>query len=125
MRLPIVLFRPALLGLALAARANAMDVPYDYRVPFTPETAILGHFSSTKKPVVTVKSGAVVRLEVGGGARWGAADPDTWLKENGIPTTVEACPPIQETIKVPAETKNKLPPPQPPPGSPPPPARPA
>jgi len=108
------------LSIAGALHASAMDIGYDFRVPFTPETAILGHFSSTKKPVVTVKSGAVVRLECGGGARWGAAEPNAWLKENNIPTTVETCPALQETIKVLAETTNRLPPAEPPAGTPPP-----
>src|ERR1051326_4696597 len=80
--------------------AGAMEIPYDYVVKFTPENAILGHFSATKKPVLTVKSGAVVRVEVGGGARWGTGDANAWLKENGIPATVETCPAIAETIKV-------------------------
>ncbi len=97
-----------------------MEITPDYVVHFTPENAILGHFSSTKKPVVTVKSGAIVRIEGGGGARWGAGDPDAWLKENNVPTTVETCPALQETIKVLKETPNRLPPPEPPPGAPPP-----
>jgi acetamidase/formamidase len=107
-------------GLALAANAAALEIPADYVVKYTPENAILGYFSATKKPVLTIKSGAVVRVEVGGGARWGQADPNTWLKENGVPTTIENCVALQETIKVLAETPNKLPPPEPPPGTPPP-----
>ncbi len=114
---------PALAALSLLAAlpaVHAMDIPYDYRVPFTPENAILGYFSATKKPVVTVKSGAVVRIEGGGGARWRDGDPNAWLKENGVPTTVETCPALQETIKVLAETTNRLPPAEPAPGTPPP-----
>lgn len=117
----VKLFLGASVGFALlAGHLAAMEITPDYVVPFTPENAILGHFSSTKKPVLTVKSGAVVRLEVGGGARWGDKDPDTWLKENNIPTTVETCPALAETIKVLKETTNKLPPPEPAPGTPPP-----
>ena len=97
-------------GLALAVSAGAMDIPYDHFVPFTPENAILGHFSSTKKPVVTIKSGEVVRIDGGGGARWGDKDPDTWLKENGIALTIAASPALQETIRVTKETTNRLPP---------------
>src|SRR4051812_46217276 len=95
---------PALAGLLLAGGASAMEIPYDHVVKFTPENAILGHFSATKKPVLTIKSGAVVRVEVGGGARWGTSDPNTWLKENGISATAETCPAIAETVKVLAET---------------------
>ena len=104
----------------LAGPVSAMEITPDFRVPFNPDTAILGYFSSTKKPVATVPSGAVVRIEVGGGSRWGAGDPDTWLKENHVPATVATCPAIAETIKVLAETKNRLPPPPPAPGTPPP-----
>src|SRR5438067_1424631 len=83
-------FRGAFAALALifgsAATLRALEVPYDYHVPCTPENAIFGYFSATKKPVLTVKSGAVVRIDGGGGNKWGNdADPDTWLKENGIP----------------------------------------
>ena len=94
MRLPNKFIIPACLGFALAASAPAMEIAGDYTVKFTPENAILGHFSATKKPVLTVKSGAIVRIEVGGGARWGEGDPNAWLKENGEPTTVE---PVQAT----------------------------
>ncbi len=40
----------------------------------------------------TVKSGAAVKIDTGGGAGWRNAakqDPNAWLKENGVPTTVE------------------------------------
>src|SRR4051794_25128560 len=89
-------------GLAalIAVRTEAMDIPYDYQVPLTPENAILGYFSPTKKPVVTIKSGDVVKIDGGGGARWGDQDPDTWLKENGIPLTVATSPALAETIRV-------------------------
>ncbi|HEY8995412.1 MAG TPA: acetamidase/formamidase family protein [Lacunisphaera sp.] len=103
--------RTSLLGLALAASATAMDIPYDHYVPFTPENAILGYFSPTKKPVVTIKSGEVVRIDGGGGARWGDKDPDTWLKENDIPLTIATSPALAETILVQKETPNRLPPP--------------
>ncbi len=102
--------------LAAAGASRAMEVPYDVHVPFTPENAILGHFSSTKTPVATVRSGAVVRIDVGGGVRWRDGDPNAWLKENGIPTTIEQCPALAESIRVLNETPNRLPPP---PGSPP------
>src|SRR5579871_3757013 len=85
--------------------AGAMEIPYDYHVPLTPETAILGYFSATKKPVAVVKSGAVVKIDGGGGSRW-RDDPAAWLKENGIDATPESCPAIAETVKVLAETKN-------------------
>lgn len=94
----------------------ATHVPYDVHIPFTPENAILGHFSATKPPVAVVKSGTVVRIDVGGGVRWGDGDPDAWLKQNGIAQSLEDLPALQESIRVLAETPNRLPPP---PGSPP------
>jgi acetamidase/formamidase len=112
----------ASLGLALlVTSAVAMEIKPDYVVQYTPENAILGYFSATKKPVLTVKSGAVVRLEVGGGSRWGEKDPNVWLKENNIPGTIDDYPALVETIKVANETPNRLPPQEPPPGTPPPP----
>ncbi|MCX6955262.1 MAG: acetamidase/formamidase family protein [Verrucomicrobia bacterium] len=94
---------------AFASSAGAVEIPYDHHVPFTPETAILGHFSVTKKPVLTVKSGAIVRIDGGGGARWREDDPDKWLKENDIPLTIATSAALAETVKVLAETKNRLP----------------
>ena len=102
------------MGMMLFAAARAVEIPYDYHVPFTPENAIIGYFSPTKKPVLTVKSGAVVRIDGGGGQRWRDGDADQWLKENNIPATIATCPALAETIKVLKETKNKLPPPSPP-----------
>lgn len=93
----------------LAATAQAVEIPYDYHVPFTPETAIIGHYSPTKKPVLSVKSGAVVRIDGGGGQRWRDGDANAWLKENDIPVTIETCPALAETVKVLKETPNRLP----------------
>ncbi len=100
-----------------------MEVPYDVLVPCTPENLIVGHYSSTKKPVAVVKSGTVVRIEGGGGARGGGGDGEAaveaqnkWLKENDISLTVADSPALQETMKALAETTNRLPPP---PGAPP------
>lgn len=91
--------------LLLATSAGAMDISYDYDVPLTPENSIIGHFSATKKPVLTVKSGAVVRIEGGGGAgparaNGSEADLDQWLKDNDVPVTVATCPALKETLEV-------------------------
>ncbi|HVS53723.1 MAG TPA: acetamidase/formamidase family protein [Opitutaceae bacterium] len=117
-------FAGGLLALAVASAAHAMEIKADCTVPFTPETAILGHFSSTKEPVATVKSGAIVRIDGGGGVRYGGGElteetMDAWLKENGIDATVATTPALAETMKVLKETKNRLPPPpNAPPGTP-------
>jgi acetamidase/formamidase len=100
--------RMSAFGLVLTALATAGEVPYDYHVPLLPENALIGHYSATKKPVLTVKSGAIVKIDGGGGG--GAtrtadgADPDKWLKENNIDLTVAASPALQETIRVLKET---------------------
>ena len=107
----------AFFGLALLGTASALEIPYDHHVKCTPENAIFGHFSSTKKPVITVKSGAVVRIDGGGGNKWDSKqDPNKWLKENGIPLTLETSPVLAEIVTAMKESPNKLPPP---PGSPP------
>jgi len=121
-------FFTASVGLALvAAQSFAMEISADVHVPLTPETAILGHYSATKKPVATVKSGAVVKIDGGGGVRFGGsgeateANTDAWLKENGLDVTVANTPALVETLTVLNETKNRLPlPPNWPAGTPPP-----
>lgn len=123
----------AMLVLSCPASAPAMEIAADYHVPFTPENAILGYFSPTKKPTLVVKSGAIVAIDGGGGIRYNrpaAAAPaaggaagtvvpptppgpgatptaetiDAWLKENNIPVTVETCPALAETLRVMKET---------------------
>ena len=100
------LFSRLLLGLALAVTLHALEIPYDFHVKCTPENAIFGYFSATKKPVLTVKSGAVVRIDGGGGrigsrrpaggAGASAPGPETdeernqWFKDNGIALTIDS-----------------------------------
>ncbi|MEO5959608.1 MAG: acetamidase/formamidase family protein, partial [Opitutaceae bacterium] len=101
----------------VAAPLHALEFPIDHHVRLTPDNAILGHYSATKKPVLTVKSGAIVRIDGGGGARsrgagseLNAETVDEWLKENNVPTTVANNVCLQETIRVLKETANRLPP---------------
>jgi len=112
----------AAVSLALAlggAPLSAMEIAADYHVPFTPENAAIGCFPSDKKPTVTVPSGAIVRIDGGGGVRYNrlalgaagapppvpvAADIDAWLKDNHIPTTVADSPALAETLAVLANT---------------------
>jgi acetamidase/formamidase len=100
----------ALLPLAGVAGLRAVEIPYDYYVHCTPENAIFGHFSATKKPVITVPSGAVVRIDGGGGNKWNTGDdPDTWLKENHVPITVASSPALQEIVAAINNSPNYLP----------------
>jgi acetamidase/formamidase len=97
------LARAALFAGLLATVARAGDVPYDYHLPLVPENVLLWHFSSTKKPVLTIKSGATVKIDGGGGVRWDwtkGEDGNAWLKENKIPLTIETSPTLQETLRV-------------------------
>ncbi len=98
------------LALACATAASALEIPYDYVVPCTPENAIFGHFTKTKKPVLTIKSGATVKIEGGGGNKWGdAANPDEWLKANNIPITVDTCPALKEIVTALKDSPNRPP----------------
>jgi acetamidase/formamidase len=76
----------------------------EFHVPLTPENAILGHFSPTKKPVVVIQSGDIVSMDGGGGSRWGEKDPDAWFKENQLPVTLATNPALTETVRVLKET---------------------
>ena len=62
----VALARTLLLAALSPLSLHALEIPYDYHVPCTPENAIFGHFSKDKKPVITVKSGAVVKIDGGG-----------------------------------------------------------
>ena len=104
MHLLTALRRSALASIVITVAARATEIPYDVHVPFTPENAIIGHYSATKKPVINIASGTVVRIDGGGGQRWGKEDPDTWLKANGINGTLATLPALAETVKVLAET---------------------
>ncbi|HKB92569.1 MAG TPA: acetamidase/formamidase family protein [Opitutaceae bacterium] len=94
----------ALSAFVASASALAAEPKYDVYVPFTPENAIIGHFSPIKTPVVKIKSGDTVKIDGGGGQRWGDKDPNAWLKENGIDGTIETIPALAETVKVLKET---------------------
>ncbi|MEO7411885.1 MAG: acetamidase/formamidase family protein [Opitutaceae bacterium] len=122
------------LALLLAVPMQAIEIPYDFLVPCTPENAIFGHFSSTKKPVITVKSGAVVRIEGGGGRTGGPnraaaaaatakgealpvltpeqeiAERNKWFLENNIPLTADS-PVVKEVALALKESPHRLPPP--------------
>jgi acetamidase/formamidase len=67
-------------------------------VPLAPENVSLGFFPFDAKPIATVKSGAVVKINGGGGARWGDGDPAAWLKENGFTETLTDTPALAETV---------------------------
>src|SRR6185436_20842165 len=95
-RTPVAL----MLLLALPAISFAASEPkIDHYVHLTPENSAIGNFPARKAPILTVKSGAVVKVDTGGGAGWRNAkqDPDAWLKENGVPTTMADNVALRET----------------------------
>ncbi len=84
-----------------AGLASAGEPKFDHYVRLTPENSAIGNFPAQKAPILTVKSGAIVKIDTGGGAGWRnpKVDPAEWLKENGIPTTMDN-PALQETALV-------------------------
>ena len=82
----------------LATPARALEIAADFHVPFTPRDGDPRAFSSTKKPVLTVKSGATVHID--GGPCWREDDPGQWLRENNIPGTSTTCPAQEATVTV-------------------------
>jgi acetamidase/formamidase len=88
----------ALVAFATAALALPPEPKYDLLVPLTPENVSLGFYPFDAKPIATVKSGTTVKINGGGGSRWGDVDPAKWLKDNNLPDTLEGTPAIAETI---------------------------
>lgn len=77
-----------MLLLGLVSTVNA-EPAYDHYVHLTPGNSVIGNFPAQKAPILTIKSGQTVRIDTGGGNRWGEETPDTWLKANKIPATGE------------------------------------
>lgn len=93
----------ALLGCCAASAAAAPKA--DYHVALTPENSVIGNFPAQKKPILTVKSGAVVQIDGGGGNRWGEGDAFAWTKENGITLTPAQTQAVREIDRVVKETQ--------------------
>ncbi|MCX6955263.1 MAG: acetamidase/formamidase family protein [Verrucomicrobia bacterium] len=105
----------ALLALTVAARALPPEPKFDVLVPLKPENVSLGHFPYDVAPILTVKSGTKVKIDGGGGVRWGDGDPAAWLKENGIKETLAELPALTESMAV-IKSSRRAPPAPPPPG---------
>jgi acetamidase/formamidase len=87
-----------------APLATASEPKIDHVVRLTPENSVIGNFPAQKAPILTVKSGAIVKLETGGGNRWGERPPAEWLKEQGITLNAEEQRAIGEIERVVKET---------------------
>jgi acetamidase/formamidase len=98
----------ALLLFAAIAAAAIGQVSYDHYLPLLPENVLLWHFASDKKPVLTIHSGEIVKIDGGGGVRWDwlkGEDGNAWLRDQHIPLTIETSPTLQETLRVLKEAK--------------------
>lgn len=96
-------FLTAAMSGGTVAAAAAAAVAYDHHIPLRPENVLLWHYTPEKKPVLTIKSGEVVRIDGGGGVRWDwtrGEDGDAWLRDNGIPLTVASSPTLRDTLRV-------------------------
>ena len=82
------------------ATASVAEPAYQHHVKLTPENSAIGNYPAQKKPVLTVQSGATVRIDGGGGNRWRDQDPLQWAREQGITLTPEQTQAMQETARV-------------------------
>jgi len=89
-----------MLGASVIASAQS----FDHYVKLTPENSAIGNYPIQKKPILTVKSGATVKIDGGGGNRWAEQDPMTWMKENNITLTPDQATAVKEIDKVLKET---------------------
>ncbi len=101
--------RTLLAGLLFASAVQvAQAAPalpkYEHWVRLTPENSVVGNFPAQKKPILTVKSGATVRIDGGGGNRWMDKDPFEWMKDNGIKLNAEETAAVREIDTVLKET---------------------
>ncbi|WP_379654658.1 acetamidase/formamidase family protein [Pseudoxanthomonas sp. UC19_8] len=106
----------ALLGLLLcsasglapaAAPADAQAPAYDHHVRLTPQNAVIGNFPAQKAPILTIDSGQTVRIDGGGGNRWGDKPPQQWLREQGLQLDAEQAQAIDEVAAVLAQTQRQ------------------
>ncbi|WP_028009124.1 acetamidase/formamidase family protein [Solimonas flava] len=94
----------AVLAAPLAPPLAQAAAGYDHHVRQTPANAVIGNFPAQKQPILTVKSGETVRIDGGGGNRWGDEDPQTWLKDNGLYLNAEQRTAIEEIARVVKQT---------------------
>ena len=85
-RAPVML--PVALCLLLVCVSSGAAMPaYEHHVKLRPENSVTGNYPADKKPILTVKSGATVRIDRGGGNRWGDEEPMSWIAHQGLKLT--------------------------------------
>jgi acetamidase/formamidase len=103
MRRPSSLVVHLIIGMLASATAAAQG-SYDHHLRLTPANSAIGNYPVQKAPILTVKSGATVRIDGGGGNRWRDQDAMQWVKENGIALTPAQAEAVKETERVIKET---------------------
>lgn len=101
---PVRVALAALVLLFGAFDALGADVAYQHHLRLTPENSAIGNFPKEKKPILTVKSGATVRIDGGGGNRWAEQDAFAWIKDNRITLTPDEALAVREVDRVLKET---------------------
>jgi acetamidase/formamidase len=99
-------FFPVLAGLIASVAAQSVRAAdYDHHVRLTPANSVIGNYPAQKAPILTIESGDTVRIDGGGGNRWGDQDPMLWMQENGISLTPEQQVAVEEIQRVLQETE--------------------
>ncbi len=98
-----ITFLPVLAGLLASAAVQAAD--YDHHVRLTPANSVIGNYPAQKAPILTIKSGDTVRIDGGGGNRWGEQEPLVWMQEQGITLTPDQRVAVEEIQRVLKETE--------------------
>ncbi|HKU70658.1 MAG TPA: acetamidase/formamidase family protein [Burkholderiales bacterium] len=80
----LVLISPFIAALGMSGCASMQSVNPDAHVRSTPETVVRGHLPSGRKPVLTVKSGQVVRIDTVSHQGITGVDPVTFFGRAGI-----------------------------------------
>ncbi len=81
----IALFSPFLAALAASGCTSMSSVPHDAYLPSTQDTVVRGHLPAGRKPVLTVKSGQVVRIDTMSHQGITRTDPVKFFGQAGIP----------------------------------------
>ena len=95
-----ILFPVAVATGLMTTSALTLAQTIDHHVRLTPQNAAIGNYPAQKKPILTVRSGATVKIDGGGGNRWRDRDPMEWIKENQIALTPAQLEAIKETDRV-------------------------
>jgi len=97
----IAFLSPFLAALAAAGCTSMQSVPHDAYLRSTQETVVRGHLPAGRKPVLTIKSGQVVRIDTVSHQGITRVDPVKFFAQAGIPAN--------EVLRDAAEIANNVP----------------